>query len=95
MPAHAPRTPNFNLGQAGKHWQVAVNAPMGDWYVNVTDTHYVNRLRTLLSVDDLLGELFVTLEAAGALDNTYFIYTSDHGYHSGQWVRSAAVVTAS
>ncbi len=30
-------------------------------------------------VDDCIGELFAALNAAGALDNTIVIYTSDHG----------------
>ena len=42
-------------------------------------------MRTLQSVDDLVAAQFAAVAAAGAMDKTVFIYTSDHGYHSGQW----------
>ena len=47
----------------------------------LVDTLYQDRLETLLSVDDLVGELVTTLQTAGVLDNTYIFYNSDHGMH--------------
>ena len=41
-------------------------------------------MRTLLSVDDMIKNLTDTLDAAGQLDNTYIIYTTDNGYHLSQ-----------
>ena len=38
-----------------------------------------------IQVDDLVARLFETVAVAGAMDRTVFIYSSDHGYHSGQW----------
>ena len=38
-----------------------------------------------MSVDDTVRDVFAALEAAGVLDNTYFIATSDHGYHLGEF----------
>ena len=41
-----------------------------------------------MSVDDFVRDLFSTIESAGGqavLENTYFIATSDHGYHLGEW----------
>ena len=32
-----------------------------------------------------LSQVYNELEALGELDNTYFVYTSDHGYHLGQY----------
>ena len=85
VPTHSPRFPNYNTGNANKHWQVSVNSPMDDYYINASDILYQDRLRTLLSVDDFIGELFVYLENNNLLDNTYIFYTSDHGYHLGSW----------
>lgn len=79
MPAHAPRTPNWNVGMADKHWAVASNGPMDDYFTAASDTLYGDRLRTLMSVDDAVGAIFETLAAAGVADNTYVIFTSDHG----------------
>jgi len=48
-----------------------------------------NRLRTLLTVDDMVREITELLEKKGALESTYFIYTSDHGFHMGQFCLGA------
>lgn len=34
-------------------------------------------------LDDMVGDVLDALDAAGMSDNTYIIYTSDHGYHLG------------
>jgi N-acetylglucosamine-6-sulfatase len=39
---------------------------------------------TLLSVDDSVGRLYETLRAAGQLDQTIFIFTSDNGLLNGE-----------
>lgn len=85
MPAQAPRTPNWNADVTGKHWAVASNDPMTAETIAGSDLLYGNRLRTLLSVDDWLQEVFSILETTGAINNTVIIYTSDHGYHTGQF----------
>ena len=48
------------------------------------DHFYRQRLRSLQSVDELVESIVSTLQAAGALDDTYIIYSSDNGYHVGQ-----------
>jgi hypothetical protein len=39
------------------------------------------RWQCLLSVDELLGNLTATIADLGKLNTTYFIMTSDHGFH--------------
>ena len=43
------------------------------------------QLRTLLSVDDMVDSIMKRLEANGELDNTLIIYSSDNGYHWGEF----------
>ena len=40
--------------------------------------------RTLLGVDDSIGQVLSTLEAAGKLDNTVIIFAGDNGYFIGE-----------
>lgn len=40
--------------------------------------------RTILSVDDSVGRLYATLQETGQLDNTVFIFASDHGILNGE-----------
>jgi hypothetical protein len=83
----APRTPSWNVGWEGKHFVVdnGIDKPMSAGLINGSDTLHVQRQRTLMSVDDYLGAALELLEASGALENTYVIFTSDHGYHLGSW----------
>lgn len=43
-----------------------------------------SRLEMLLGVDESLGRVVAALDAAGALDNTIIVFTSDHGYFYGE-----------
>ena len=45
---------------------------------------YINRLRALKSVDDMVGQLVEKLKRTGQWDNTYFFLTSDNGFSLGQ-----------
>jgi N-acetylglucosamine-6-sulfatase len=46
---------------------------------------YRKRVETVLSVDDLIGHLEAVLRKTGAARNTYFIFSSDNGYHMGEY----------
>jgi arylsulfatase A-like enzyme len=48
------------------------------------DEKYRNRLRSMQAVDEMIALLIATLQATGELSNTYFVFTSDNGYHLGQ-----------
>lgn len=50
-----------------------------------TDLLMTKRLQTLQSVDAAVLRVIEELEELGELDNTYVVYTSDHGYHLGQF----------
>lgn len=87
VPATAPRTRAWNVGWEDKHFVVnnGVDKPMSAGLIGGSDALHALRLRSLLSVDDYIGAAMDLLDAAGALANTYVIFTSDHGYHLGQW----------
>ncbi|XP_034019051.1 N-acetylglucosamine-6-sulfatase [Thalassophryne amazonica] len=82
----APRDPNFNIHGKDKHWLIRqAKTPMINSSVQFLDDAFRKRWRTLLSVDDLVERLVTRLEVRGELDNTYIFFTSDNGYHTGQF----------
>ena len=48
------------------------------------DEQYRNRIRALQSVDDVVNSTFAYLQEKNLLDNTYFIYSTDNGFHISQ-----------
>ncbi|KAK2016684.1 arylsulfatase [Colletotrichum eremochloae] len=84
--AKAPRLPNYNPPdslQAQKGGWVRsiplMNQSSQDW----ADSSYRARAQSLQGLDDVIEDVVAMLTAAGTLNNTYVIYTSDNGYHVG------------
>lgn len=77
-----PRTPETS--------QFPLSSRLADWYeVDSLSTAEIRKARAAYFacvdyLDELLGELLVLLEAAGFLENTIVVYTSDHGEMMGE-----------
>jgi N-acetylglucosamine-6-sulfatase len=84
--AKAPRTPSYDASDlTGKPTEVQRLQPVAPKEEKTWDALYRNRLRSLQSVDDMIGDLMKTLQDSGKLANTYFVFTSDNGFHIGQF----------
>ncbi|KAH1185192.1 N-acetylglucosamine-6-sulfatase [Mauremys mutica] len=82
----APRNGNFNIHGKDKHWLIRqAKTPMTNSSIQFLDDAFRKRWQTLLSVDDLIEKLVKKLELLEELDNTYIFYTSDNGFHTGQF----------
>ena len=57
----------------------------GDETAVCIDRDFQNRWRTLLSVDDLIAATVALVdERLGLKNETYYLYSSDHGYSLGE-----------
>jgi len=82
----APRTPRFNK-------QADSTAP--DWLrklesldakkIDRIDNIFRNRLRCILSIDEMLGNIRKVLNETGVSNHTYIFFSSDNGYHLGDY----------
>ena len=91
MTVKAPRT--------GKSWGWSVEGnenkhgllrkvkkgPMTENEVNLVDMIYRSRIEVMYSVDDLVSDVYNEISKMGLIDDTYFVYFSDHGFHLGQF----------
>eukprot|EP01126_Amoeba_proteus_P066396 TRINITY_DN95_c0_g1_i1.p1 TRINITY_DN95_c0_g1~~TRINITY_DN95_c0_g1_i1.p1 ORF type:complete len:527 (-),score=59.63 TRINITY_DN95_c0_g1_i1:359-1762(-) len=80
-----PRTGSFATGVNGKISTLSKNPEFDNFTLEGIDQLYRDRLRTLMSVDDIVEEIFQILEDTSTLQNTYVFFTSDHGYHLGNF----------
>ena len=80
----APRTPNYNYSALDHHYVIRMQPPITTKQGQEVDELFQNRWRTLLSVDDITKTLVELLQKYNQLDNTYFVWTSDHGFQLGQ-----------
>ncbi|XP_011867289.1 PREDICTED: N-acetylglucosamine-6-sulfatase-like [Vollenhovia emeryi] len=83
----AKRTRNFNVPvDKDKHWLVRQGPnPLPDSLLPKLDEMYRRRWETLLAVDELVKNVHDLLKERNLLNDTYFIYTSDNGFHIGQF----------
>ena len=81
----APRTPSFNVRAADHHPLLATAPELGAEAIATVDLHMRDRWGTLFSIDDMVAGIHAALVELDILDHTYMFFTSDHGYHLGQF----------
>jgi N-acetylglucosamine-6-sulfatase len=81
----APRTPAFDAAADANapRWLRAQRA-LSDADVAGIDQDFRKRAQAVLAVDAMIGELHAAVAAIGQEDNTYFVFSSDNGYHMGE-----------
>jgi len=70
--------------RANHHPNIASQGLLTEEIASCIDQVFMDRWRCLMSVDDLIEEVFKAVEEAGVMDSTYFFYSSDHGFQLGE-----------
>jgi N-acetylglucosamine-6-sulfatase len=91
----APRTGGFNAAPdpAAPKWLTG-RSPLSEMDVAMIDNAFRKRAQSVLAVDAMIGELQQAVAATGAADNTYFVFSSDNGYHMGEYRLMPGKMTA-
>jgi N-acetylglucosamine-6-sulfatase len=81
----APRTAAFNAAPdpAAPKWLTG-HPPLSEVDVAMIDNDFRKRAQSVQAVDAMIGALQQAVAAIGAADNTYFVFSSDNGYHMGE-----------
>ena len=81
----APRTAAYNVAPDPKApaWLRAI-PPLTQVEMDKIDKAFRMRAQSVQAVDKMIGDLQAAVAAIGAEKNTYFIFTSDNGYHMGE-----------
>jgi arylsulfatase A-like enzyme len=91
----APRSPAFNAApDADAPKWLAAHAPLADAELSKIDIDYRKRAQAVLGIDAMIGALQAAVREIGAADNTYFVFSSDNGYHMGEHRMTPGKMTA-
>ena len=81
-----PHRPNYGRAPAGKpalQRQIG-NLPALGAATATRDESILGRQRSLMAIEDGIGEIFKALKETDQLDNTIIVFTSDNGYFYGE-----------
>ncbi len=81
----APRGPSFDAAPDGSapKWLLA-HPPLSDADKSAIDRDFRKRAQSVQAVDKMIGDLQAAIAATGQAKNTYFVFSSDNGYHMGE-----------
>jgi arylsulfatase A-like enzyme len=81
----APRGPSFDAApDANAAAFLKELTPLSDADRAAIDRDFRKRAQSVLAVDKMIGDLQAAVAASGQAKNTYFVFSSDNGYHMGE-----------
>ncbi|MBI2332301.1 MAG: sulfatase-like hydrolase/transferase [Chloroflexi bacterium] len=95
LPPHSPYRPRAEFAGAFQHDAFKPLEKPDDIFTDQKTPEFLARSRSyydefILNVDHEFGRLFEALESSGVLDDTWVVFTSDHGelFERGIWMHS-------
>ncbi|MEA2170986.1 MAG: N-acetylglucosamine-6-sulfatase [Solirubrobacteraceae bacterium] len=92
--SQAPRGPSFNARNVDPPKWLADRRKLNVHRVSYIDARHRDRARSVQAVDRMIVALREQLRTSGLEDNTYFVFSSDNGYHMGQHRLAPGKLTA-
>jgi N-acetylglucosamine-6-sulfatase len=80
-----PRDPSFNANNVNPPAWLGQRPPLSPAQIARIDHAYRKRAQAVEAVDKLLADTEATLAAEHLTDSTYIVFSSDNGYHLGQY----------
>ena len=80
-----PRTPNFDVLPTHAPDWLAPHHPLTPRQLADVNDAFRRRARSVLAVDSMIGRIEQALAANGVARRTYIVFSSDNGYHTGQY----------
>jgi N-acetylglucosamine-6-sulfatase len=79
-----PKGAAYNAAVSNPPTWLKNRAPLNAKQRAQTEKSFRKRVRSIQAVDRMIGRLRTELAKRGKLKNTYFVFTSDNGFHLGQ-----------
>jgi N-acetylglucosamine-6-sulfatase len=90
----APRGPAFDTLPTNAPPWLAGRTPLTAAEKQTIDTAFRKRAQAVQAVDKMIGTLRAALTKAGVAGNTYIVFSSDNGYHMGEYRLNPGKMTA-
>jgi N-acetylglucosamine-6-sulfatase len=90
----APRPPSWDVLPTNPPEWLAGHLPLTPRQIDKIDTLFRKRAQSVQAVDDMIGHLQGKLQADGVADNTYIVFSSDNGFHLGEYRLREGKMTA-
>ena len=90
----APRPPNFDVVPTAAPQWLAGHPPLTRRQIKKINSAFRRRAQSVQAVDRMIGTIERTLAADGLSGNTYLIFSSDNGLHTGEYRLMPGKLTA-
>jgi N-acetylglucosamine-6-sulfatase len=90
----APQPPNFNVLPADPPSWLAHHRPLTRAEITQINRAFRLRAQAVQSVDDMIGRIEAALAANRLTDDTYLVFSSDNGLHTGEYRLTPGKMTA-
>ncbi|MEA2148154.1 MAG: N-acetylglucosamine-6-sulfatase [Solirubrobacteraceae bacterium] len=90
----APRPPSFDRLPTGAPLWLAIHKPLRARQIVRIDRAFRRRVQSVQAVDRMIASIQQTLQARGVANDTYIVFSSDNGLHTGEYRLMPGKLTA-